>query len=170
MASITRSARIEISVGGEREFGNELFGMSARALHIQPAFESILEILREGVRQQYASKGARTGDPWKPLNEQYRAWKISKGLDPRRMLATHDLYDSLAHETGDSIAVATNDELAFGSKRASKKGKPVLAFHQSRKPRSKIPYRPVVKLTDGDRQEIREVFRDHIISLRRAAL
>jgi len=172
--SIGRSSKLEIDIVGDREFARELFGLYTRAMNMQPVMEEVIDFLRENVRQAYFSKGARGGNIWKPLNEAYVRWKLKKGLDPRIMLATHDLYNSLAHTTSDSIAETDEDSLKFGSKAMTKpkrgKAKSKLALHQSRKPRKKLPRRAPVDLTMLDKQEIVGMFRDHIVGLRRAAL
>lgn len=162
--------RVEIDVVGDREFARDLLGLAVGALSLKHVFEEVLEKLREVVRQQYSTNGFRGNTPWKPLNAVYRAEKIRRGLDPRIMLATHKLYNSLAHHTSDSIAEVTDDSLTFGSDAATKKGDRYLKYHQSRKPRKKLPRRPVLALTEMDRVEIVGMFRSEIVKARRRQL
>lgn len=162
--------RVDVTIVGDREFARDLHGLAIGALNLKHVFEEVLEKLREVVRQQYSTNGFRGNTPWKPLNAVYKAEKIRRGLDPRIMLATHKLYNSLAHHSKDSIAEATDDMLVFGSKVANKKGDTYLKFHQSRKPRKKLARRPVLALTEMDKVEIIGMFRSEIVKARRAGL
>ncbi len=157
-----RSTHVEIIVTGDREFGRELLGMSRRALNMTPAFVDIVEHLRDWVRAQYSSRGARSGDRWQALAASTVRAKALRGLDPRIMLATHDLYNSLAHRSADSLVDIDADSLTFGSKLDYFK------YHQSRKPRTKLPRRPVIALTELDKREVVKILQRHIVSLRRA--
>lgn len=170
--TIGKSSRVTIDIAGDREFAREMFGLYTRAMNMKPVMDDVVDILRENVRQQYMTNGFYGNTPWKPLNRAYLRMKERRGLDTRIMLATHALYDSLAHTTADSIAITDEDSLTFGSsaKTGGKRPKSKLALHQSRKPRTKLPRRPPVSLNVLDEVSIVDAFRDHIIGLRRAGL
>lgn len=63
---------------------------------------------------------------------------------------------SVTQETGDTILVQTPRYLGIGSV------VPYIAFHQSTRPRTKLPRRAVVDLTTDDRNELVRPIRQYL--------
>lgn len=157
-----RSTSIEINVSGGREFARELLRFNVAALNMAPAFEEIIEELRDWARAQYRTHGFRSNDPWRPLKPATLLAKARRSLDPGILMATHRLYDSLTTSSPDAIADFDKNSLEFGS------DVPYFKYHQSRRqPRTKIPRRPIIALTEIDKHEVVQILQRHIIGLRR---
>src|SRR5205807_5567870 len=78
-------------------------------------------------------------DRWAPLAASTVAYKARHGLDPRILHATLRLRKSLTTFDGeDHIFEITEDEMMVGSRT------PYGIFHQSRRPRTRLPRRPPV--------------------------
>lgn len=142
------------------QFGGNLADMSE-------GLEDAGDVLRAAVRGQFLSEGVRGGRKWPELAESTKAHRArEKGLRLRGgalrdkagrfasaghpILRVHDdLFDSLVKKMDPRhVESASEDTLVFGST------VPHGVFHQSKEPRTKIPYRPMVVLTEADKRAV----------------
>lgn len=129
----------------------------------QHALEAIGAIMREAVQGQFESEGARASGGWAPLTQARIEYKAKYGLDPRILRATDRLFQSLTQKfDADHIERASGDSLVFGS------DVPYGIFHQSTEPRTVIPYRPPVALTENDKRNmVKAVQRELLASVQK---
>lgn len=136
--------RLDFSIFGEEQLSRDLLRFSAHAGNAQPAFHQIAEDMRTQIAEQFATEGGRGSGGWEPLKESTVLTKLSEGLDPHILQATHKLMNSLTGTGGDHIEEISDEHLLFGS--SVKYGK----FHQ--KGTSKMPARKPVDFTELDRR------------------
>jgi phage gpG-like protein len=158
---------IHIEAFGETIVQRDLIRFGHNLVNLKPAMERIGSIMRGAVRDQYRSEGTHGsgggtfaasasgttfgagGVVWPALAESTRRYKALHDLDPRILRATGDLYKSLTLKSDPlHIERASEDSLRFGSL------VPYAIYHQSSKPRTKIPFRPPVGLSEGDKRAI----------------
>jgi len=134
--------RVEVKAFGDRQMSREILRISDRARDPLPLFESIHEDFLEYEKKLFDSEGASGGTPWAPLKASTVAAKAAAGLDPRILHATLTLRDSLTEKNApDSVFQTTMDEALMAS--SVEYG----IYHQSNKPRTRLPRRPPVMLS-----------------------
>lgn len=113
------------------------------------ALEDIGTLLRQDVELQFDTEGGHASGGWKALSEGRVRFKANHGLDPRILRATGALFDSLTKKYDPAhIERLGPSSLTFGSTIFYG------VYHQSSRPRTKIPYRPMIALTDTDKRNI----------------
>jgi phage gpG-like protein len=145
----------EIEVFGVPIVRRRMLRLADRVSDASSAWEAVIRILSNATERNFASRGAYGGSVWRELKPATRARKARLGLDPRILRATGRLYDSLVLEThAEHINEVGPHEMRWGST------VPYGVYHQSTAPRTKIPYRPPVKLPEQDKRAIvREIQR-----------
>lgn len=133
---------LSITTEGETVVDRTLMRFSENLAQPTAALEEVGVIMREETEQQFTTEGGHASGGWKPLTPERVAYKRSHGLDPHILRATDRLMASLTRKAdSDHIERIEGDALIFGS------SVPYGVFHQSSKPRTKIPFRPPVALT-----------------------
>lgn len=137
---------ISISAFGETEMSRELLRWSFAAYDMRPAFDRIHDSFTRREIYQFSTQGGLSGG-WAPLAASTVAYKARAGLDPRILVATGKLKNSLTRKGNENhVYTVTPDSMFIGS--SVEYGK----FHQSRAERHKLPRRPVVVLDDATRR------------------
>jgi hypothetical protein len=125
-----------------------------RLRNLRPAWKTVLAYLRRQALEQFASQGARSGSPWKPLNETYARWKAIRYPGQPILRASDQMFRSLVGKTGYSIEEATPDSLTYGT------GDPKARYHQQGTPR--MAKRKILEVTEADRATIKKIVRLHL--------
>ena len=167
------SVRIEIHGYGETIVSRRLLRFSGDLAMPVAAMEVAAEILREEVKEQFGSQGRHASGGWPGLADSTKAFKERRNLDPRILFATRTLYKTLTDKYGIGAALdghtyrhieeigPSGDSLRFGSTA------PYGVYHQSTRPRTKIPYRPPIALNElAKRRLVTEIQTALIGSLR----
>lgn len=140
---------LSISTLGETIVERRLLGFASNLEQPQDALEEIGTILREVVEQQFATEGGHASGGWPKLSDARVAYKAQKGLDPHILRAADDLMNALTRKFDPAhIEQVEGDSLVFGA------SVPYGIYHQSSKARTKIPFRPPVALTEGDKRKM----------------
>jgi phage gpG-like protein len=146
-------ATVEVQVFGEPVIRRRLLRVEHNLLDASEAFARIARILEDAVRKNYYTAGQASGPRWPGLRPATIARKRRLGLDLRILRATHRLMDSLLERTDDEhVEDIGPDSLLWGST------VPYGVYHQSRRPRTVIPFRPPVRLPERHKREaVREL-------------
>jgi len=160
----------EVRVFGEAIVRRRFVRFAQRAVDARPAFRQVVGILRDAVADNFRTRGVAGGSRWRDLAPATRARKRRQGHDPRILRATGRLYNSLVgsgvSQSSMGVGVAASvdhieeisaDTLRWGSR--VKYG----VYHQSSQPRSKIPYRPPVALSQRRKREIAKALQRAIV-------
>jgi phage gpG-like protein len=155
---------LRIDVFGETVVRRRLLRLADRMTDQSEGFREVVRILRGAVEENFRTRGASSGVRWPDLDEQYAA-RTHRSPSERILRLTERLYGSLVGAApgassarglggrfiagaGDHIEEIRPDSLRWGSR------VPYGVFHQSTAPRTKIPYRPPVRLQERQKREI----------------
>lgn len=167
--------QIEARVFGE-DIVRRRFLRFARAVEdASGAFREVAGILADSTRENFQTRGAAGGSRWRDLAPSTIRRKARLGLDPRILMATGRLYASLVGSegstgaarhfatgrfvggAGDHVEEITPTSLKWGSR------VPYGVYHQSSAPRSRIPYRPPVRLNELRRRQVAKALQRAIV-------
>lgn len=128
--------------------------MARRLRDLRPAWRSVLSYLKRATEQTFASQGARIGQQWAPLTEDYERRKSVVYPGQPILRASDAMFRSLVDGTSDSIEEITDRELVYGTRTRHAR------YHQDGTPR--MPKRQILAVTDQDRREIKRIVRTHL--------
>lgn len=114
---------------------------------LEPAFRDIGELLLISHRERFRTQESPDGVPWTPLSPKYQA---RKRRNRGKILVLEGWL------SGRMSYAAGPDRLVFGT--------PMIygATHQFGDPARNIPARPFLGISEGDREGIFDILRDHI--------
>lgn len=140
---------ISISSYGEKIVERQLLRFTENLENPRPALELAADHLRQAVEEQFDTEGGHASGGWKPLSQGRVEEKARLGLDPRILRATGALHESLTRKFDSRhIERLSGTSLTFGSTVFYG------IFHQSSAPRTVIPFRPPIALTEQDKREM----------------
>lgn len=134
------SVKLTITMDGFTEVQRDLADWARRIDDWKPAFDKIAQDWRETARRTFDSEGAVDGLPrWAELAESTKAQKRKAGY-PEQILV----------RTGKLRAATINPRTSIGKRKmtlqvASDYG----IYHQSRRPRKRLPRRPFITVGEG---------------------
>lgn len=138
---------VEIESFGETIVKRSLARFGSNLLDWHDALDGVAAIMRESTEAQFDSEGAYASGGWPPLALSTIKKRHDDGHPILRV--TDALHDSLTRKFDPMhVEEASRDALRFGS--LVHYG----VYHQSTRPRTKIPYRPPVALTRADKTRI----------------
>jgi hypothetical protein len=140
--------RLTLTVEGEVVIDRVLGGIDERARNLLPAWARAVEVFRDIVRRAFVSEGATTGAPWPQLAARTQDDRRRQGFPPAHPILqrTGALFRAFAIGTG-AYAATTSTTLRYllSSELA------YFQFHQSNRPRTRLPRRAPVLFTADDR-------------------
>lgn len=151
--------RVSFVFEGTQEVSRKLRALDARASDWTPAWPAVDDVFRRLVKQQAASEGAHGGEPWTPLARSTQRERKRLGYGPAHPILrrTGALVRSLTEPTGDTISVHADRYYAIGT------GVPYFVYHQSVKPRTRLPRRALVQFTFDDRNALMQPLRAYLM-------
>jgi hypothetical protein len=66
-----------------------------RSRDLRGAWPAVGDDVAEAMAMQFMTEGVAGGRPWAPLKPEYRQWKVKHNYDPRTLLRTRAMRDSL---------------------------------------------------------------------------
>jgi phage gpG-like protein len=171
--SVAGGVALEIFGYGEVIVSRELLRFSEHLAAPVVALQTAAVILREEVEKQFDTEGGHASGGWPRLADSTVAFKAAHDLDPRILRATGALFETLTRKFGSATGLdgqtyhhieeigPSGESLRFGSTAGYG------VFHQSSRPRHKIPYRPPIALTEAaKRRMVTEMQTELVGSLR----
>lgn len=142
--------RIRLSIEGDLVIDRVFAGIDARAQDLTPAWPAVVRAFRAIVRSAFATEGASTGTTWPGLAARTQDDRRRKGFGPAHPILqrTQRLLRSLVLGSDGGFVEASPASLAIGT------DVDYFKYHQSNRPRFKIPRRAPVLLTADDRHEL----------------
>jgi hypothetical protein len=127
-----------------------LEGLESRLSDMTPAWPAVLSSFREIMRTAFATEGGSTGEQWPELAESTVAQREREGLPGRHpiLARTHTLERALTTEGGASIVYMQPQYFAIAV------DLDYFKYHQSNAPRTKIPRRAPINLTQDDKTKL----------------
>lgn len=152
--------RIEVIALGERVFARDLLRFGENAVDLTDQMREVAVLLRQASERQFQTEGAYTGEKWPELALSTQRDRLRHGYPAKHpiLVRTHRLIDSLTRSADpDHVEEPSADSLRFGTR------VPYAVYHQSSRPRHKIPFRPPVGLTEADKRAIVRVLQAGIM-------
>lgn len=137
----------------------QLEALEERAKDTRPAHAAIVKVFNEITKRTFATEGASSAaGKWAPLAKSTEKDRAREGYSPAHpiLVRTENMKDSVVERTADTTIVSTPNYLSIGS------SDPKLRFHQSRRPRKKIPRRPVFEPTQDDKHALLRPLRRYL--------
>jgi phage gpG-like protein len=151
--------RLGAQITGLAEISERIGGITARAADPRPALEVVANLLELHVQRNFETQGAQGGKPWPPLAAStvrartkrwgyYRRWSPTSNAGPSGpILVWHGrLQRSFARGGVAHIRIVSPSGLTWGS------GVVYGIYHQSTRPRSRLPWRPPIAFRDDFQQ------------------
>ena len=101
--------RIELTTTGDKQITTKLLAGARRALNLDPALRDTADELRRAADREFRAQR------WLPLRPNTVRRKREEGLDPRILIATGAMRESLTTRHGGNIERVSGNQLDFGS-------------------------------------------------------
>lgn len=152
--------KIEVSTFGFKQVSTKFNRMAHEAVDARPAFNEVTTYLMNVIDKTFSSEGRRGGGSWKRLSTRWLRFKVSRGFDTRilhqhrpsvlrRSVTKRRARGQVLLITPHSMTLASNLDYA--------------ATQQFGRPSRGIPARPFIKTTPTDREQMRNIVRDHLM-------
>lgn len=141
---------IAFTIEGDKELSRSLSGMAERLQDWTPAFEKTATTLVDLFSGEvFDTEGAIFGDSWAQLSENYAKQKAKKYPGMGILQATGSMRNGFVSFASANVARVWNEIEYF-------------KYHQSNKPRRKIPRRVMMKLGDNQKETVIKIFQDYL--------
>lgn len=143
--------RLQWSIEGEQQLLRNLRGVSETMGDWRPAFwKASKELKNVFSNEVFRSKGREIGESWAPLSPAYLAAKRKAGYPSQPLVRTGKMQKSFKDLVKADSATIWNAVNYF-------------QYHQSNKPRSKLPRRVMMKLGNDQKEMVVKIFHTHFI-------
>jgi phage gpG-like protein len=146
-----------IELEGQREFDRTFTRFTENLRDFRQLWPSVISVLRKISEEQFAFEGRGKSGAWQPLSPKYAAWKEKNYPGSPILQRTGALQLSLTSNTAHSIVRAGKEELEFGT--TLRYG----IYHQSRKPRKRLPRRPIFDFNEQDKNRVTKAIQARLI-------
>lgn len=146
---------------GEEVIQRKLEGLEERLSDMTPAWPAVLAVFRGIMKQAFATEGASTGSPWPQLKPSTVKQREREGFPGRHpiLARTHTLERALTSEGGASVVVRMPRYFAVAV------DLDYFKYHQSKRPRTKLPRRAPINLTQDDKTRLLHPIRLYVKGL-----
>ena len=142
--------QLEWSIEGETQLSRVLLGMESNLKDYTEPFKQSADFLKQTFSVDvFNTQGAAIGEKWKRLSPYTVAQKARQGMPSTPLIASGNMRASFKTAVSTDQAVITNDA-------------PYFKYHQSKEPRSKIPRRVMMKITEQSKETIVKYFQEYI--------
>lgn len=139
-------------IEGEKQLVRRLRGIEAGLKDWSPAFQQTASELKAIFSNDvFQSEGRAISAPWQPLKPSYAAQKARKYPGKGILEATGHMRRSFQSMFKPDMAAVWNTASYF-------------KYHQSNKPRSRLPRRVMMKLAEEQKQLVVKIFHTHFAS------
>jgi hypothetical protein len=135
---------------GEQVIQRQLEGLEQRLSDMTPAWPHVLRAFRIIMYRAFSTEGGSTGSPWPQLAQSTIKDRERQGFPGRHpiLARTHTLERALTSDGGASIVVELPQYFAIAV------DLDYFKYHQSRRPRTKIPRRAPINLTQDNKTSL----------------
>ena len=151
--------RVSGFLEGLQIIDRQLAAIEERARDVSPAYPAVEKVFHEIVRRTFETEGASSASgKWAPLKKSTELDRAREGFSPAHpiLVRTEAMKDSVADRTGDTIIVSTPTYFAIGS------SDPKIMYHQSTRPRKKLPRRAPFDPTQDDKHDLVRPIRRYV--------
>lgn len=144
---------IYFELEGEKQMIRQLRGVSTKMKNWRPEFVKTGRLLLKTFRDNFATQGRTLGEPWARLKPATIKQKMRLGyLAQGPLVRTGKMKEAFISRPGSDHVTITNPT-------------PYFAYHQSNRPRRKLPRRVMMKIDQRRKQEIVKIFQSSVQEL-----
>lgn len=152
--------RLRMDIAGEVQLDRGIARFADGVSDYTPIWPVIEDEFYAEERAQFASEGAESGEKWAPLSEAYAQWKEVHFPGQPILRRTGDLERSLTSGSDpNSVKIEQRKQLTLGSR------VPYAIYHQSIAPRTKLPRRPMINLTEGFKRGVMRHLQAYLVEI-----
>lgn len=136
---------------GLKIIDRQLAAIEERARDVSPAHPAVIKVFNEITRRTFQTEGASSASgKWAPLAKSTERDRAREGYGAQHpiLVRTSEMRDSVVERTGDTVIVSTPTYLSIGT------SNPKAKYHQSRRPRRKLPRRALFDPTQDDKHDL----------------
>lgn len=150
--------RFDFEAFGEKQVSRELLRIGSYAGDARPLWFQLIRKIMGWNRKQFESGGHRASGGWAPLKPATVEFKKRHNLDPRILIATGALMESLTKlGAKNQTVVVQEDQMVFRSTL------PYGIPHQKPKSSSNLPRRRIIEFRPKDRSEIIKDIQQYVL-------
>ena len=149
--------KVDLEVVGADKAEGLLTKIADQAADLKPALNAAARIMRDGLRQQVASKGQYLGAPWAPLAASTLERKKRQGLPAKQLYAKGIMLTSLTGGNSAHVFKITKTMARVGTKDY------LVKFHHAGTSKG-VPSRKLLGIHKEDRAKIFGVVREHLLT------
>lgn len=152
--------RLSLTVEGDLVVDRILQGIEGAARDLTPAWPAVVAVFQAIEARVFASEGASTGAPWPQLKPSTQSDRARKGFPPAHPILerTGKLKRALTIGEGAFVAASpTSMRYILSEEQAG-----YFKYHQSTRPRTRLPRRAPVLLTADDKTALMHPIRLYI--------
>lgn len=153
--------RFRMDIAGEIQFDRGISRFADGVTDYKPVWPVIEDDWYAEEKEQFQSEGAAGGQRWKLLSPDYLLWKMVHYPNAERILErTGNLERSLT-KAGDpnGVCLEARKTLTLGTKI------PYAIYHQSIEPRTIMPRRPVIQLTESFKRGVMRQIQMYLVTM-----
>lgn len=144
-----KNMQLTWSIEGDKQLSRRLRGIQHGIRNWTPAFKQSAEKLKTFFQGEvFDSRGRAIGEPWKLLNPKYAEFKARRYPGKGILEATGKMRGSFKTLYKSNMAAVWNTAAYF-------------KYHQSNRPRKKLPRRIMMKLGHEQRELVVKIFHTH---------
>ncbi|OJY74680.1 MAG: hypothetical protein BGP12_06920 [Rhodospirillales bacterium 70-18] len=144
--------QLQWTIEGATELSRTLIGLESKLKDYRTPFRQSADMLvRQFSKDVFATQGAVIGEKWKRLSPYTVAQKARLGFSGGPLVRTGRMQRSFESIVSTDQAVVRNTA-------------PYFPYHQSGEPRTRLPRRVMMKLSQSTKAEIVRFFQDYIRS------
>ncbi len=156
--------RFRMEIAGEVQVDRAIARFAEGCSDYRTVWPQVMDEFYAEERDQFQSEGAAGGQGWQPLSPAYLQWKERHYPGQPIMRRTGALESSLTSATdANAVALQGRTALALGSRVQ------YALYHQSLEPRTRLPRRPLVQLTEQFARTVMRLFQVYLVDVATAA-
>jgi len=152
--------RVSLQVDGQAQFDRAFSRFSDGIKDLRPLWDKLAQEFYRIEDEQFASEGAHSGNPWKPLSPKYQAWKEKQIPGPMILELTNKLKLSLTYK-GSSAHVRIEEPLSISLGSSL----PYARYHQTGTRR--MPARKPIDLSEEDKRKLGKIIHRGLVKMSR---
>jgi phage gpG-like protein len=149
---------VEFRINGINQVKGRFNGMSMRAKDVSRAWPHVGSYLSRAMMRQFVTEGKYLGRPWKPLQPDYRLWKIRNGYSRKILVQTGQMRKTFTSRPMD-IEQYRGNRARFGSSDQ----KAVWHHYGTRRNGKRVnPPRKILVVNKRIRRDVRDILAKYI--------
>jgi len=152
--------RFRLEIAGEVQMDRGIARFADGVTDYRPIWAMVEDDFYALEKRQFESEGAEGGDSWQPLSPAYAEWKEAHYPGMPILERTGNLQQSLTNPADpDAVCIEERKALTVGTR------VPYAIYHQSLEPRTVLPRRPEIMLTEGFKRTVMHHVQQYLMQM-----